>query len=374
MSDNPAVVIDNGSGMCKAGFSGDDAPRAVFPAIVGRPKRQNIMLGAAAKEEYIGDEAIARRGVLRIHYPIEHGKVTDWDMMEKIWHHCFYNELRVAPTNQPVFLTEAPKNDKKNRHKMCSIMFETFNVPAFFVQIQAILSLYSSGRTTGIVLDSGDGVTHTVPVYEGYNLPHAVLRLDIAGRDLTEWCQSLLMEEGHTFTTSAELDIVRAIKEKLCFVASDFETTLTQSQETSKITETYELPDGTTIDVNAARFKTPELLFNPSLNGYEAQGIHELTFASMQKCDVDVRSELYGNVVLSGGTTMFKGLPERVGAELQALIPSGKKIMIDAPDDRKYSVWLGGSVVASLPTFESMWITAEEYEEQGETIASRKAM
>eukprot|EP00069_Balaena_mysticetus_P014149 bmy_08484T0 len=316
--DSTALVCDNGSGLCKAGFAGDDAPRAVFPSIVGRPRHQGVMVGMGQKDSYVGDEAQSKRGILTLKYPIEHGIITNWDDMEKIWHHSFYNELRVAPEEHPTLLTEAPLNPKANREKMTQIMFETFNVPAMYVAIQAVLSLYASGRTT------------------------------------------------------AEREIVRDIKEKLCYVALDFENEMATAASSSSLEKSYELPDGQVITIGNERFRCPETLFQPSFIGMESAGIHETTYNSIMKCDIDIRKDLYANNVLSGGTTMYPGIADRMQKEITALAPSTMKIKIIAPPERKYSVWIGGSILASLSTFQQMWISKQEYDEAGPSIVHRK--
>lgn len=214
-------------------------------------------------------------------------------------------------------MTEAPLNPKENREKITEVLFETFNVPAFYLSISSVLALYASGRTTGTIVESGDGVTHTVPIYEGYALPHAIQMVDLAGRDLTDYMMKLLSERGYQFSTAAEREIVRDIKEQLCFVATEYDDILRQSQERKDYDKTYELPDKNLLTVNIERFKCAEAMFKPSfVDKNDISGIHETTFQSIMRCDVDIRPDLYANIVLSGGNTLFKSMEDRLQKEI----------------------------------------------------------
>ena len=237
--------------------------------------------------------------------------------------------------------------------------------------MQAILSLYASGRTTGIVVDSGDGVTHIVPVYEGFAISHAIHRSDIGGRDITDYLRRLLRQRGYSLSSSAEREIVRDIKERLCYVALDPEKELKLAEKVSGMEKTYTLPDGETLTIGAERFMAPELLFNPGAIGSEENPLDELIYRSIQNCDVDLRRDLYANIVLSGGSTMFPGLKERLHKELTELVPETMEVKIIAPPERRYSVWIGGSILSSLKTFAKLWVTRKEYREIGPTSVYR---
>ncbi|WFD20125.1 centractin- actin- protein of the dynactin complex [Malassezia caprae] len=335
---NQPVVIDNGSGTIKAGFAGQDTPKCFFPTSVGRPKHTRAMAGAVEGDQFIGRKAQELRGLLRIRYPMEHGLVTDWADMERIWNYIYTEELKTLPEEHPVLLTEAPLNSRANREAAAQIFFETFNVPAMYVSIQALLSLYSSGRTTGVVLDSGDGVTHAVPVYEGFAMPHAIRRIDVAGRDVTEHLQMLLRRSGYYFHTSAEKEIVRAIKEQCCQL-----DTQGSSGEAKQPVE-FTLPDGNLIKLGHERFRAPEALFRPEIIGHEDVGAHQVLMDAIGRADLDLRRQLYGNIVLSGGTTLTKGYGERLLYETKHLAPPDMKIKISAPPERNHSQRTGMAV------------------------------
>ena len=255
------LVIDAGSFMIKSGFAGDDAPRSVHPTIVGRAKHAGIMVGMDQKDAYVGDEAQSKRGVLTLKYPIESGAIRNWDDFEKLLHHNFYNELRVAPEEHPVLLALGPTNGKETRERAIQMLFENFNVPAVYTISPAVLSLYASGRTTGVVVTMGESVCHCTVVYEGYSLPHATTSLHIGGRDITDYLMKIMTERGYSFTTTAERDIVRDVKEKLTYVALDFDQELIDSARSCGKEKTYELPDGQVLSIANELFVPPRSCF-----------------------------------------------------------------------------------------------------------------
>lgn len=366
---NQPIVIDNGSGVLKVGFSGIDKPRVVFRNYIGKTKHVRVMPGGALEgtDIFVGTKAETHRGSLVLSYPIIHGMIQNWNDMEKIWSHLYTKDcLNVAAEGHNVLLSEPPLNTHKNRDKTAEFFFEGLNSPGLYFAISAILSLYASGRTTGIVCDSGDGVTNIVPVYEGFALNHAISKLDIAGRDITQQLQLLLRRNGYIFNTTAEFEIVREIKEKICRVSYNQNDLEIKSNSTVN----YQLPDGSYINLKNEIFRAPEVLFQPNLIGSEQSGIHDCLVKSIMKSDIDLRRVLFSQIVLSGGNTLFNGFGDRLLNEMRKhpSAPKETKIRIAAPSDRMFTTWIGGSILASLSTFKNMWFRKSDYLEQGSRI------
>jgi len=363
--DIAAIVIDNGSCKLKAGFSGDDEPRAVFPPIVGKPKQ----IDATQNIVYVGRDAQSNEDALVLKHAFEDGNITSWDDMEKIWHHTFYNELLISPEEQSIFVTEPPLNRKATSMKMTEIMFETFSTPAFYVAVAATLAIFAAGRGTGIVLDAGHGVSHIVPVYQGWALPQSIRRVYVAGRDLTDYLTELLDEKGYRETNK---EIVCDIKEKLGYTAENYDSELLAVASSTGIEKQYELPDGQLIKLGNERFRCSEPLFNPSLIKKESPGVHKQVYNSIQNCDEEIRCDLWVNIVLTGGSTMFPGFSKRLNREMINLQKKNRRVKVVAPPERDHSAWIGGSILSSLSTFQDMFITKNEYDETGPVIVQLK--
>ncbi|KZT59460.1 Actin/actin-like protein [Calocera cornea HHB12733] len=375
----PPLVVDNGTGYVKIGYAGSNFPEHVFPSIIGRPilRAEERASGAIIKDIMVGDEAAQNRNYLQISHPMEHGIIRNWEDMKILWDYTFDEVMHVDPRGRKILLTEPPMNPKVNRQRMCQVMFEEYGFQGVYVAIQAVLTLYAQGLTTGVVVDSGDGVTHIVPVYEGFALSHITKRLDIAGRDVTRYLIKLLLMRGYAFNRTADFETVQQIKEKLCYVSYDLDLDNKLAEETTVLVENYTLPDGRTIKVGSERFEAPECMFQPSLVDIEQPGMAELLFLTIQSAALDVRQELYKHIVLSGGSSMYPGLPSRLEKEMKQLyltrVLGGNperlnkfKIRIEDPPRRKHMVFLGGAVLADImKQREEFWITKEEWEEQG---------
>lgn len=379
-SRDKVVVCDNGTGFVKCGFAGDNFPRHIFPSMVGRPilrSDEHIADDVVMKDLMVGDEAAAARAMLEVSYPVDNGIIRSWEDMQHVWDYTWNEKLKIDPTECKVMLTEPPMNPKSNREKLVEVMFETYGFQGVHVSIQAVLTLYAQGLLTGVVVDSGDGVTHIVPVYEGYALPHLIKRLDVAGRHITQYLIKLLLLRGYAFNRTADFETVRQLKEKLCYVCYDHELEKKLALETTTVVQEYTLPDGRPIKVGAERFECAEALFNPGRIDVDSKGVAELIFEVIQSSDMDCRPEFYKHIVLSGGSTMYPGLPSRLEKEITALYKekvlkgdeSGLarfKLRIEDPPRRKHMVYLGGAVLADImKDKDSFWMSKAEYEEQG---------
>ncbi|KAK2464038.1 hypothetical protein APHAL10511_003982 [Amanita phalloides] len=378
------LVVDNGTGFVKVGYAGSNFPEHVFSSIIGRPilrAEERLTTASQIRDIMIGDEAAAHRTYLQVTQPMEHGVIKNWEDMKLLWDYTFFDKLRLDAERdvhgRKIMLTEPPMNPRANRVRMCEVMFEDYGFGGAYVAVQAVLTLYAQGLTTGVVVDSGDGVTHIVPVYEGFSMPHLTRRLDIAGRDVTRYLIKLLLMRGYAFNRTADFETVREIKEKLCYVSYDLDQDTKLAEETTVLVESYTLPDGRTIKVGSERFEAPECMFQPHLVDIEQPGVGEMLFQTIQAAALDVRPELYKHIVLSGGSSMYPGLPSRLEKEMKQLyltrVLNGNpsrlnkfKIKIEDPPRRKHMVFLGGAVLADImKNREEFWVSREEWYEQG---------
>eukprot|EP00924_Labyrinthula_sp_SR-Ha-C_P013835 snap_masked-scaffold_5-processed-gene-15.24-mRNA-1 protein AED:0.06 eAED:0.06 QI:0/-1/0/1/-1/1/1/0/375 len=363
-----AIVIDNGSNFIKVGVSKDINKLYSFPSIVGRHRCPIIMVGMVIKDYYVGSDARNKRGILRMNCPIENSMITNWDNMEKIWHFAFYNVLQVDPAEFPVLLTEPPLNPKGNREKMTQIMFETFNIPHLCIELASVLSLYNNGKETGVVLDSGESVTHSVPVYKGFLLVHGINRLDIGGRSVNNFIIKLMYEKGFSYISHRDVELINEIKNTLCYVSSNVEVELKQKN----IKSDFELPDGNIIQLGSIVFEAPELMFHPFLMGYENSGVHDIVLTSVNTCEEKIRRTLFSNILLAGGNTLLTGFKERLEIEIKKKCLYSEMVKVFHNKAGEKAALKGGIKLASSSVFLSSCISREEYEDNGPSVIHSK--
>jgi actin-related protein len=360
------VMMDNGTAFSRIGFAGEDKPSIIIPTFPTSPIRAIPSKISPVKEINITrQKPLIRKRFTQGTSPLERGVIKDWSAMERFWQQVFNDWLRIDPSTHPLILSETPLNPKPKKDKMAEIMFEKFNVPSLFIPMQATLSLYASNRTTGCVVDIGEGVTKIVPISEGYALTHAIQIMDIAGQDITKYLLGLLRQAGYMLTSSAEKEYAIDIKEKLCYIASDLKNEKELMKKISSMEKIYKIPDGTEIKLKSELFMAPECLFNPILIGKEILPLHESIIEAISLCDMTLRNEFYSNIILSGGSTKFPGIEERLKKEITKNVPTSIEVNIIAPQQRELSTWIGGSIIGALSTFHEIAITRQQYKQTG---------
>ncbi|XP_022754309.1 actin-related protein 4-like isoform X3 [Durio zibethinus] len=429
-----AIVIDLGSHTCKAGYAGEDAPKAVFPSVVGsidqmdadddnenndsETNNNNVDSNKpkGKRRLYVGSQALGlRRDHMEVLSPLKDGVVVDWDIVDSIWDHAFKECLLIDPKEHPMLLAEPSSNTQQQRERTAELMFEKYKVPALFLAKNAVLTSFASGRATSVVVDSGGGSTTVAPVHDGYVLQKAVSSSPIGGEFLTDCLMKSLESKGivikprysfkrkeiqpGVFQVTLDIDFPYTTESYKLYsqrvIASDIKECVCRAPDTpydesaySNVPMTpYELPDGQTIEIGADRFKIPDVLFYPPLAqtipGMDnfadifpsARGLPQMVIESINRCDVDIRKELFGSILLAGGTASMQQLKERLEKDLLEESPQAARVKVLASGnatERRFSVWIGGSILASLGSFQQMWFSKSEYEEHGASYIQRK--
>ncbi|XP_063846274.1 actin-related protein 3-like [Scylla paramamosain] len=402
----PPCIVDVGTGYTKLGFAGNHEPQMIIPsavaiketAKVGEQSQRRLCKGVEDLDFFIGDEAMDATGYA-VKYPVRHGIVEDWDLMEKFMEQCIFKYLRAEPEDHYFLLTEPPLNTPENREYTAEIMFESFNVPGLYIAVQAVLSLAASWASrqaterslTGTVIDSGDGVTHVIPVADGYVIGSCIKHIPIAGRDITYFVQSLLREREPNIPPQMSMETAKAVKERFSYICPDIAKEFNKyDSDPAKWIKKYEGKNPVnnqafTIDIGYERFLGPEIFFHPEFaNPDFTTPISEVVDNVIQNCPIDVRRPLYKNIVLSGGSTMFKDFDRRLQRDVKRIVdarlriteqlsggrikPKPIDVNVIAHKMQRYAVWFGGSMLASTPDFYQVCHTKAEYEEKGPSI------
>ena len=358
-----SIIIDVGSGLMKVGFSGEDGPRNIFNSIVGIPKMAGLKVGMEQKERYVAEEAISNAEFMNFYSPIQRGEVVDWDKFETLMHYLLYNQIEVVPEDMSVLITETPLSSKKNRSKISELLFEKFNVQKCHISNSSMLGLFSYGKSSGIVLDCGYNITSTVPVYEGFPLVYASQKINLGGEDLSNKLYDIIKGKlDKTYKTIKGKLLSEDIKDKLGYVSMDIK------QEGEKIEQKYILPDSKELTLGNELFEVNEILFNPGENP-ELKSVTNMVVDSLNLCDDDVKKEINESVCLIGGTTLMKNFSERLRLELSDNKDFGMYNMAPAPE-RQFSAWIGGSIMSSLDNFQYLWVSKEEFDENGKSLVA----
>ena len=377
------IVIDIGSGEVKAGFSGEEKPKVIFKNYFGEPKYKRVLHsydnddGNDIREQYIGDDCEKYLGLIKLRYPVNHGVFEKEQDIFSTFNHI-YSKLGLNSQEikeHPVLITEPILNPRTNREKIAKMLFENLGVPAIFFASQPILSLFSTSVTTGIILESGEGVSQSCVVFEGYSIPFSYERYNYGGRDVTDYLKNMLKRRGYNFYNSTEIKLVNDIKEKMCYLETNKRAELPKKVLNKKLIQYY-LPDGNNITIDDEITLAPEILFNPEYIGKEYLSFTQMIINSINKIDIELRKKAYESIWLSGGNTAFKDLNHKLNDELRNIF--GKNFAINILENEKinpqYRCWVGGNIISTLEIFKKMWVTRGDWNENGSEIIHIKTI
>jgi len=378
-SENP-IIIDLGTGQIKAGFSGRDLPKIIFNSFIGEPKYKKLIKNInkenkISNEIYIGSQCDKNLNILKLRYPIEHGYFVKENDIFPIFNYIF-SLLKISLEDikhHPILITEPLQNPIQNRENISQILFEKFDTNKLFFASQPILSLFSTSTTTGTILESGEGVSQSCVIYEGYSIPNSFERCDYGGADVTNYLDDILKKMGYFFETSAEKILIKDIKEKYCWACpKNIIENIKKNSEFEK--ENHFLPDGNVMKLGVERVYPPEILFKPEIIGLEYPGFHEMIFNSINNANIELRTKLFENIILSGGNTAINGIGNYMYNEIKGMVNQNLKININSPKNPHLLSWIGGNVISGMEIFKKMWITKQEWEEKGDIILHEKTI
>ena len=362
------IVIDIGTSSIKAGLSGQEKPSLVFPNYFGEMKYSKSVgiLKEDDKKKRIGKDCDKYFGVIKLKYPLTHGVFNDDKDIEIIFDHIYSNlDMSITEIKEhPVLIAEPLLNPQQNRQKIAKLLFDKYKIEHLFFASQPILSLFSTSSTSGAVLESGDGVTQSCIIYEGYTIPGSYKRINLGGKEVTEYLQYLLNRKGYNLNNSDGFQITKKIKEELCEVYPIEKNNNLENKN-------YTLPDDSIIEIGEERRLAPEILFNPLLREYEYPGMHEMLSESINKTNYDLKLQLYASILLSGGNTNIKGMKERIYKEIKKIAPKNAKVRLHTPSNPEYCSWIGGNIISSLEISKEMWISQNEWMEKGDILHTR---
>ena len=378
------IIVDLGSGEVKAGFSGEEKPKIIFKNYFGEPKYKKVLRtfdkeNQELNDQYIGDDCDKYMGLIKLRFPVKHGVFENEQDILSVFNHL-YSKLGINSQEikeHPLLLTEPLLNPYINREKIAYSLFDNLGVPALFFASQPILSLFSTSSTSGTVLESGEGVTQSCVVYEGYSIPSSYERYNYGGADVTEYLKNLLKKRGYHFYNSTEFRLVNEIKENSCYCYGNnsIKNDIGDSKKAAnKNPINYYLPDGSSICIGDERLLAPEIVFNPEYIGKEYLSFPDIIISSINKVDIQLKQKSYENILLSGGNTNFNGLNDQLHSELKNKLNKNMKINLNKSEKPQYCCWIGGNIISTLEIFKKMWVTKNDWNEKGNKVIHIKTI